>query len=227
MQKFLITLLALLALNSSPAWAGKSQSHDELRELVATFVLSQTRALPGKVTIDVAEIDRRIVLPACPVLETFLPQGSQLNGNTSVGVRCINKETWSLFVQVNIKTSLNLLTANKTLQLGHTIQAGDLSSLNSDTLQSGALTDPEQAIGKIMKYGIGAGQILRHDMLRAPYSIKQGQTVPIKVIGAGFRVNSEGQALNNAAEGDTASARTTTGQTVSGKVRGGTIEIFQ
>ena len=227
MQKFLLPLLALLALNSSPVWADKSQNHAEIRKTVAAFVRAQTQTLPGKVTIEVAEIDRHIVLPACPALEAFLPPGTQLNGNSSVGVRCISKHAWSLFVQVNVKTSLNILTANKTLQLGQTVRAEDLSSINSDTLQSGALTEPEQAVGKIMKYGIAAGQILRHDMLRAPYTVKQGQTVQIRITGAGFRINSEGHALNNAAEGGTASVRTVSGQTVSGIVKGGIIEISQ
>lgn len=227
MQKILTTLLALLIFNVSPVWAGKAQNHDEIRKTVAAFVQTQTQAFPGKVTIEVADIDRRIVLPACPALEAFLPPGSQLNGNSNVGVRCNSKQAWSLFVQVNVKTSLTLLTAKKTLQLGQTVRADDLSNLNSDTLQAGALTDPEQAVGKIMKYSVGAGQILRQDMLRAPYTVKQGQTVQIRIIGAGFQINSEGHALNNAADGETASARTASGQTVSGKVKGGVIEIPQ
>ena len=144
-----------------------------------------------------------------------------------MGVRCNSKQPWSLFVQVNVKISLNMLTANKTLQQGQTVRAEDLGVLNSESLQPGTITDPAQAIGKTMKFGIASGQILRHDMLRAPYTVKQGQSVQLKVVGSGFRVSTEGRALSNAAEGENTSARTTSGQIVSGIVKGGSIEIIQ
>jgi len=225
MQNLLISLLALVSLGAASAQAATAQSHAEIRDAVAAFVRTQTQAIPGKVTIQVAEIDRRTVLPACSALETFLPPGAQLNGNSNVGVRCNGKQSWSLFVQVNVKISVSMLTANKTLQQGQTVRAEDLGSLSSESLQAGTMTDPAQAIGKVMKYGIGAGQILRQDMLRASYSVKQGQTVQLQVLGSGFKVSAEGTALSNAAEGETTSARTSSGQIVSGMVKGGAIEI--
>ena len=229
MQKSLISLITLIALSALPAWAtaaNAAQSHAAIRDTVAAFVRTQTQAIPGKVTFQIAEIDRRISLPACAELEAFLPPGAQLNGNSSVGVRCNGNQGWSLFVQVNVKISIGMLTANKMLQQGQTVRAEDLGSLASESLQAGTLTDPAQAIGKIMKYGVAAGQILRQDMLRAPYSIRQGQTVQLLVKGSGFRVSAEGKALHNAAEGETTSARTASGQIINGVVNHGAIEIF-
>lgn len=229
MQKSLISLITLIALSTLPAWASAAnaaQSHAAIRDTVAAFVRTQTQAIPGKVTFQIAEIDRRISLPACAELEAFLPPGAQLNGNSSVGVRCNGNQGWSLFVQVNVKISIGMLTANKMLQQGQTVRAEDLGSLASESLQAGTLTDPAQAIGKIMKYGVAAGQILRQDMLRAPYSIRQGQTVQLLVKGSGFRVSAEGKALHNAAEGETTSARTASGQIINGLVHRGAIEIL-
>lgn len=225
MKKYLISLFALLSLSALAASAAQPQSHARIRDTVTDFVRAQTQAIPGKVTIQVAEIDRRTSLPACPSLEAFMSPGTQLNGNSSVGVRCTSQQNWTLFVPVSVKISLNLLTANKVLQQGQTLRAEDLGSLSSDSLQPGSLTEPSQAIGKIMKFSLAAGQILRQDMLRAPYTVKQGQSVQLKVLGAGFRVSAEGQALNNAAEGDTTTVRTASGQIVSGIVKGGAIEI--
>lgn len=230
MQKSITTLFTLIALCTLSAGAGAAtssgaQSHAEIRDTVTAFVRAQTQGMPGKVTIQVTEIDRRITLPACTALEAFLPPGTQLNGNSSVGVRCNSAQGWSLFVPVNVKVSLNMLTAKKTLQQGQTLRAEDIGSLPSESLQAGTLTDPAQAIGKIMKYGVAAGQILRQDMLRAPYTVIRGQSVQLQVLGSGFRVSAEGQALNNAAEGETTSARAASGQIVSGVVRGGAIQV--
>ena len=215
----------MLALIAFPVWAGTMQNHAEIRDTVAAFVHAQTRGIPGKVVIQVADIDPRTALPACTALEAFLPQGAQLNGNSSVGVRCVKKQNWSVFVQVNVKISVNILTANKTLLQGQTVTADDIGILSSDTLQTGTFSDPAQVIGKVMKYGISAGQILRQDALRAPWTVRQGQNVRLQVLGAGFKVGTEGQALANAAEGETTSARTASGQIVNGVVKGGAIEI--
>ena len=227
MNKSIFILPALLAMGGTAAAAIAPQNHAEIRDAALAFVRAQTQALPGKVSIQVEEMDKRIVLPACPALEAFLPPGAHLNGNSSVGVRCNSKKGWSVFVPVSVKISASLLTANITLQQGQIVRAEDLGSLSSETLQADTLTDPAQAIGKVMKFGIGKGQLLRHNMLRDPYTVTQGQTVQLQVQGQGFLIRSEGQALNNAAEGQAASARTVSGQKLSGVVKNGILEIRQ
>ena len=102
-----------------------------------------------------------------------------------------------------------------------TMQSGDLAQL-----PAGALTDPQQGIGKSSLAAIAPGQPLRQDLLRAPLVIQQGQTVMLHSSGMGFRVTADGQALNNANDGQIAQVRTASGQTVSGIARpGGVVEI--
>ncbi|MGV8933120.1 MAG: flagellar basal body P-ring formation chaperone FlgA [Gallionellaceae bacterium] len=227
MSKYFIILLAILAQASQPVRAGTLQNHERIHASVSSFLRAQTQALPGKVSFQITDIDKRISLPACSSLEAFLPPGTVLNGNTSVGVRCNSKQNWSIFVQVYVKISMNMLTLKHTLQAGQTIHAEDIASLSSESVPTGTLTDPAQAVGKIMKYSVGSGQILRYDMVRAPYSVKVGESVQLQVKGAGFSVSSEGQALGNAADGDKISARTASGQIISGIAHSGTIEIIK
>lgn len=227
MKKPRLSLLVLLYLLSPFASATTPQNHAEIRDTALEFVRAQTQELLGKVSIQVEEVDTRIVLPACTALEAFLPAGAQLNGKSSVGVRCNDKKGWSVFVPVSVKISVSLLTASNTLQQGQIVRAGDLGSLSSETLQADTLSDPAQAIGKVMKFGVGKGQLLRQNMLRDPYTVTQGQAVQLLVAGAGFSIRSEGQALYNAAEGQTTSVRTASGQKVTGVVKNGAIEIRQ
>lgn len=227
MRNFCNLLLVTLALGHALPAMAALQSHAQIRDTALAFARTQTSGQPGQVSIQVGELDRRLALPACGTLEAFLPAGAQLNGNTSVGVRCTAARGWSVFVPVTVKISVKLLTAAATLQSGQTLRAEDISTLSSETLQPGALTDPAMAIGKVMKFGIGKGQLLRQDMLRDPYTVLQGQTVPLVVVGEGFRIRSEGKSLSNAAEGQMASARTASGQAVSGIVKDGCIEIRQ
>lgn len=233
MGKTLKMLFLLVLLCSPAARAAATQSHARyceharIHDTVRAFVASQTRALPGKTTFQITDIDARLALPGCDKLEAFLAPGVQLNGSTNVGVRCTGSRGWSIFVPVTIYNTSHILVLKRTLHGGQTVSAEDISSVASDTVQAGSLTSPEEAIGKVMKYGVGAGQILRYDMLRAPYTVRLGQTVQLRVKGGGFSVSSEAQALGNAADGDTTPARTASGQIVNGIAKNGAIEIYQ
>lgn len=192
------------------------QSHDQIRDVVAAFVQQQTVTLPGNITFQINEIDKRIALSKCTRLEAFLPAGSKLMGKTSVGVRCMEVNGWSILVQVQIKVSQNLLVSARQLPLGHILQKEDIASQTMETSQTAGLTDPGSAIGKVLRYGIGAGQVLREDMLRPPYNVTQGQVVQLAVQGSGFSIRNEGVALNNASEGQKVQIRTSSGRVISG-----------
>lgn len=193
-----------------------AQNHAQIIQVVAEFVEQQTATLPGKVTYKINEIDKRITLSECTRLEAFMPAGSQLSGKTSIGVRCMEKNGWSIFIPVQIRNSLNLLVSVRQLPLGHILQKEDIVSQMMETSPAGGVTDPKQVIGKVLRFGIAAGQVLREDMLRPPYSVTQGQVVQIVVRGSGFNIRSEGVALNNAGEGQAAQIRTSSGKVVSG-----------
>ncbi len=200
-------------------------------DAVDGLVRQQTAALPGKVTYKIEDIDRRIALPECARLEAFLPAGVQGIGKTSVGVRCAENKIsgnkgWSILVPVQIRISLKLLVSARQLPPGHTLQQQDLVSQEIETTRVAGYADPGQVIGKVLRYGIAAGQILREDMLRQPYVVTQGQTVQLAAQGGGFSVRSAGVALHNAGEGQAVQIRFASGRVSSGIARpDGVVEI--
>lgn len=213
----------LAAVPGSPT---QSQMHIRISNVVSSFVRQQTASLPGKVAYQVNEIDRRLALPACTSLAAFLPTGSQLVGKTSIGVRCNEAGGWSIFVPVQIRVSLDLLVSARQLPLGHTLQERDLASLTTETTHLAGLTDPRQAVGKVLRYSIAAGQVLREDMLRPPFSVTQGQIVQLVAQGSGFSINNEGSALNNASEGQNVQVRVGSSRVIGGIARAnGVVEI--
>jgi len=230
MKNFFLLLLSLAAIsfeNSASADTTRAQQdHAQIKNAAALFVRQQTAALPGKVSYQIDEIDRRIALPACTKLEAFLPSGSQLIGKTSIGVRCNETNGWSIFIPAQIRVSLNLLVSARQLSMGYTLQEQDLATQTIETSKATGFTDPKQVVGKVLRYGITAGQILREDMLRQPYSVTQGQIVQLAAQGNGFSIRSEGVALNNAGEGQTVQVRVGAGRVISGIARAaGLVEI--
>jgi flagella basal body P-ring formation protein FlgA len=220
-------LMALCCLLSPLASAG-TQDLGAIRRTVDHFVRLNTAELPGQVTSTVGAIDPRLQLPACDTPEVFLPAGSRLWGNTTVGVRCQTATPWTIYVPVSVRIMALTAVATRPLSAGQTVGQADVTMQSSDLSQlpSGVITDPALAIGKSVIIGASTGQAFRHDMLRAPQVIQQGQTVKLMARGNGFQVTSEGKALANATLGQVVSVRTQSGQVISGIAKqNGVVEV--
>ena len=222
----LIGFLLLHSLVASATPDAATQDHTQIRSVAIAFVQQQSAAFPGKVTYKVDEIDPRIAMPSCAQLEAFLPAGSQFVGKTSIGVRCVAKHGWNIFIPVQINVSRSLLISAQQLPLGHILQEQDLSILTTETSLTEGFTDPKQVLGKVLRYGIAAGQVLREDMLRLPFSVTQGQIVKLIAQGDGFNIRSEGAALSNASEGQSVQVRIASGRVIGGVAHdNGIVEI--
>lgn len=221
--------LCLLLVYAFPSLAdGQWQNLEAIQNGAAQFALQQTAAQPGSVTVTAGTLDPRLHLPACPAMEFFVPAGNRLWGNSNIGARCAAPSAWTVYVPVTVKITADIVFAARPLQSGQKLGEADILIKNDDLTQfaSGVITDPRQALGKIVSLGVAAGYPLRLDMLRAPNVIQQGQSVKIVAKGPGFQVNAEGKALNNAAEGQVVSIRTPSGQVIKGTAReGGIVEV--
>jgi flagella basal body P-ring formation protein FlgA len=212
--------LALLLWGASWAvQAAPAQDHQALVEVVTRFVQEQTHALSGKVSIQVEAPDSRLNLAACASPEAFIPPGGHLLGHGMVGVRCLKTAEgpgWSVYIPVQVTLKTTFLVARRALAAEKILSADDVVEQTGETSRTDLITNSAQVIGKVVKQGVGAGQPLRQDMVRDVYTIRQGQTVQVLVDGKGFKVSSEGQAMNNAGEGQSVQVRTASGRLITG-----------
>jgi flagella basal body P-ring formation protein FlgA len=154
-------------------------------------------------------------------IEPFLPSGSRLWGRTSVGVRCTGARSASAFVPVRIRIYGPALVAARALAPGQILTAEDLRVEEGELGQSAVLTDPAQAIGRRIAVGVSGGQPVRPDLLRSQQVIAQGESVKVRVSGAGFTIVAEGTAIAHATDGQSVQVRMDSGRTVSGTARTG------
>jgi flagella basal body P-ring formation protein FlgA len=217
-----------LLLFAPNVWPGDNVDHAEIHKVAMAFVQVKTQSLPGKVTLKVDEIDPRIVLSSCSKLEAFMPAGASMLGKTSIGVRCNEKNGWSLFMSATITSTMNMLVSSKPLQQGQIIRTGDFNIHVGEISQPVIVTDELQVVGKVIKFSIGAGQLLKQDMFRPPYSVTQGQTVQLIAEGDGFKLRSEGIAMVNAVAGQAVQVKVPSGQIISGIAQNnGSVEILK
>ena len=218
-----LLICAALLFISSQCIASPRQDITTIKEIVRQFVQIQTAGLPGQVAVIVGSIDQRLVLPLCPELKVFVPAGGRLWGRTTVGVRCDDK--WTVYVPVDVKVNGNVVITTRQLPQKHTISESDIATQVMDLtkLTGSFLTELAQALGKTTMNGIASGQPLRNEMLRSPIAIEYGQTVRLIVQGQGFKISSEAKAIGQATEGQTIKVRTPSGQIVTGTARSSTV----
>ena len=218
-----LLMLSLLCVPPTTA-----QANGAIATAVDSFVRSQTIGLPGQVDITVTPPDARTPLAHCSSFDPFVPPGNKLWGKTMVGVRCLGPASWTIYLPVQVRVTGSYVITTRAIGPGQVLTESDLSQRQGDltAMPAGLLAAPELGVGKTLKNGVAGGQPLRADMLLATPVIVQGQDVRIIYKGSGFSISNEGKALNSAAEGQTARARTPGGQTVSGIARpGGVIEV--
>jgi flagella basal body P-ring formation protein FlgA len=208
--------------------AAELQDPAQIRRAIEALVQAQTHDLPGRVELARAEVDSHLRLARCPELETFLPPGARLWGNSTVGVRCLAPEKWSIFVPVQVRVWADVVVSVRPLSRGQTVTPGDMAAQQLDLAQlpPGVLTDPQRAAGRVLNTSIPGGAPLRADMLRAAPVVLQGQMVRVVFAGQGFQVSSEGKALANAGVGEAVQIRTASGKLLKGIVReAGIVEV--
>lgn len=225
------SILALVLLGSavSSHAAIEPAQLAQIHKSVEQLLQHQTAGLPGRVSFSVGAIDTRLNLSACPAPEAFLPAGARLWGSANVGVRCSGSSPWTIYVPVSVNIFAAVVIAAHGLAQGRLIEAGDLVLQEADLgrLPQAVITDPNQAIGRIATRSVAPGQPLRQDLLRSVPVIQQGQSVTLRVQGAGFKVSAAGKAVTNAAEGQVAQVRTPSGRTINGIARRGAIVDIQ
>lgn len=221
-----LLMLGWISLTLAVAQAAQ-QNMAEIRQTADSYARQQTAHLTGQVSVTVGAIEQ-MQLAACAKLQAFMPLGAKLWGNSNIGVRCSQGADWTVYVPVTVRVQAPVVVAARPLPSGKQLVAEDLSLQMAELTQlpAGVIGNQQDALGKVLSSGVVAGNPLRQDMLRAPILVRQGQSVRLIAQGAGFKVSSEGRALNNAAIGQQVQVKAQNGQTVSGVVKpDGTVEV--
>ena len=225
----LVAACGLLLAFSAAAQPPQSAKQDSrlILQAVEKFLHGQSADLPGDVKIEIGALDPRLNLPACPSLNAFLPKGSRAWGKTTVGVRCSASMPWTVYVRATVRIHGDYYVTAAPLARGALLEETQLAKVRGDlaSLPAGVITDPAQAVGKMLAMPLAAGLPLRREMLHSQPVVQQGQVVRIVINGPGFSLSNEGRALAKGTEGQLVQARTPQGQIVSGIAKSGGILV--
>ena len=182
------------------------QSLDSIRDRVYQFLHDQLEPSQRKdAKIDIGRLDSRLRLRQCPApLQAFAVGGRPTVGATSVGIRCTGKRPWTLYVTARVVVFDNVLVATRALGRGEQLKAGDLRPARKDLsrLPYGYFTEPDAAVGKVLKRGYLAGDVVQPNQLAAPVLVKRGQQVTLHAQAGGIEIHMGGKALSDGSAGE-------------------------
>lgn len=185
-------LCAALALLPTPA-ANAQQGEGAIELRVREFLQREVAGLPGEVSIELSPLDPNSQLPALRGARALPCPRARAWGRFSVGVRCDSPVTWTAYLQARVAVVADYLVAARPLRAGQVLGPADLGQRRGDitALSDNLLTDPTQATGHRTRIAVAAGSPARRHAARCP-AVRQGQSVRVLGVGAGFRVASRG-----------------------------------
>ncbi len=191
-------MLSLLAFAAVPARA-ESEIAGRVRGLL------EATSLPGGAELEIAigDPDPRLQLAPCRAYEPFVPTGARLWGRTSLGVRCTDGASWTIYLPTQIKVFAPALVAARPLVRGQPVTSEDvrLERIELTAHPAGVLGARDPLEGRTLTRAMAAGEPLRRDLLRAPNILHAGDLVRVQAGGAGYAVTTEGKALAAAVDG--------------------------
>ncbi|EMN5545692.1 flagellar basal body P-ring formation protein FlgA [Enterobacter cloacae] len=218
LRLFSAAMVVLLCSASAGASVPSDQTAKQ-RLLLKLDTLIQQPGSNGEVVRTVALLATPAQLSAvCDNPElSLVGHDSRLTGKRTVLAQCGARRH---FLPVRISAQGTWWVASQSLPGGAIVQRSDIEPVTGtlDHQPSGLIFNADAIIGQRLTRAIDAGKPLLENQLRQQWRLRAGQTVDLVTAGSGFRIRSQGKALNNAAVDDVLKVKTTGGRTVSGKV---------
>ncbi len=164
--------------------------------------------------------DARLRLAPCLRVEPYLVAGLPAWGATRVGLRCTEgRVAWRAFLPVQVQVLAPAWTSKGALPAGALVAPDQWEIAETDwaASPSPALGATASIAGRTLARPVAAGQALRETDLLARRWFSNGQPVRIRAAGAGYSIDTEGQALGHGIEGQQVRVRTDAGRILTGQ----------
>ena len=195
---------------------------ERVRQLAETA--ARVTAPPGtRVAVEIGALDARLRLAPCLQIQPYLPPGLSAWGRSRIGLRCTEGAVrWNVSLPVRVAVFGRAVVAGTPLPAGATLSQVQLAMADIDiAAEPGAVfTDASQLIGRILARPLAAAEAVRVPALKSRQWFAAGETVQVRVVGDGFSIASEAQAMGAGIEGQDVKVRFESGRVASGRAVG-------
>lgn len=182
-----------------------------------------------RVEVEVGNLDPRLQLAPCKVVQPYLPPGLPAWGRTRIGLKCIDgPKAWNVSLPVVVHVYQTALVLRDSLPGGAEINASHLVPAEVDVAASPdpAVLVMDQALGRTLARPLAAGATLRTDDLKPRQWFAAGEMVRVVAEGPGWQISTQGMAMNPGIEGKLIRVKVDSGKLIVGRaVSEGTVEV--
>ena len=171
-------------------------------ELAVRQILPGEQVETGDVLIRARSLDPRLRLPACrtgPSAELPAMRGS--TGRLLVAVRCQGPATWTIYVAVDIRSTIKALRMRRGAHAGESLEISDVAE--STAIVPGISVDYVNTLSQIRGQNLRRARVAGDLLMRADFRpdpvVKRGDRVTIVASAAGIEVRAEALAIADAA----------------------------
>ncbi len=151
------------------------------------------------VEILAGKLDHRLRLAKCDNPLTAISDPHRRSSRLTVKVSCEGSRPWSIYVPVSIKADATVARLAHDIKRGQVLSAADIrmdvSRVSSS--QQGYVHSLDLAIGKTLKRGGRAGELVLSGQLKEVIAVKRGDQVLVEATAGSIVVVANGIALAN------------------------------
>jgi flagellar basal body P-ring formation protein FlgA len=189
------------------ASAQEIQDQASIRAAIEAAISPRLAAISGASgEVEVGTIDSRLRLEPCPNIEVELPPINAATMTAKVGCQ---EPSWTLYVPVHVHAWVNAVVAATNLSPNTTLTAAQLTTGRVDLLASntGLITDPRGAQGKVLRIGLMAGSPVLSSLLDLPIAVHRGQNVVLTLTDRSMTLKTTALAMEDGRVGDSISVQ--------------------
>lgn len=195
--------LVLLIFGLCPLVVKAATTMQDPQDVIHAVQQAAQSLAPAGAQVSVGTASGAAYMPACTV-----PLSVSIGGAApyeQATVQC-SAPLWTLYVQVTIEQSEDVVVAAKPLTAGQTITSDDLM-LRRLPVQNFAgrqiFTDPTEIEGDQLMMSLSAGSLLTQNILQSPLIVKAGQMVTVHVYSGTVMLSMDAIADQDGRIGDT------------------------
>jgi flagella basal body P-ring formation protein FlgA len=198
-----------------------AHSADPVTEIAASVLKREFSDLGD--TLEIVVQPARQGMATCKAPTAFL-RNRQISrsGRLFVGIKCHGQRERTFYLQATLKVTGTYLIAAEAISAGTLIREDMLGAKAGDitSLLGVAAISVDEAVGRVAKRNFDAGSLIKKHHLEEQLLVERGQPVSLDIIGDGFKISSQGEALQGGNLGDMIEVRTAGRKTLAGRISG-------
>ena len=168
-----------------------------IESFAKTFLENKiTPPLDGKISINVAHLDSRIIIKPCQVpLKANIPE-KMSRRNVNIKITCADSRSWQIYLPAKIERTFAVVVASDTIEKGVLLskQNIEIKYIANHKIRGEKLTNIEAILGSKAEKRIGKGRAITR---KNACLICKGDTITIIAKSKNFMIKTQGVALSS------------------------------